>query len=155
MNGKVEARLQSLGIVLPAAPNPVANYVPSCLAGNLLFISGQISRAADGTVTKGRLGADLTVDQGRAAARLSALNVLAQVKAAIGELDRIAQLVRLTGFVSAAPEFTDHPQVVNGASDLMVEVLGDKGRHTRAAVGVSSLPMGCAVEVDAILLIET
>jgi enamine deaminase RidA (YjgF/YER057c/UK114 family) len=155
MNGKVEARLQSLGIVLPAAPNPVANYVPSCLAGNLLFISGQISRAADGTVTKGRLGADLTVDQGRAAARLSALNVLAQVKAAVGALDRIVQLIRLTGFVNAAPEFADHPQVLNGASDLMVEVLGDKGRHTRAAVGVSSLPMGCAVEVDAILLIET
>jgi enamine deaminase RidA (YjgF/YER057c/UK114 family) len=155
MNGKVEARLQSLGIVLPAAPNPVANYVPSCLAGNLLFISGQISRGADGTVTKGRLGTDLTVEQGRAAARLSALNVLAQVKAAVGELDRIAQLVKLTGFVSAAPEFADHPQVVNGASDLMVEVLGDKGRHTRAAVGVSSLPMGCAVEVDAILLIES
>jgi enamine deaminase RidA (YjgF/YER057c/UK114 family) len=155
MNGKVEARLQSLGIVLPAAPNPVANYVPSCLAGNLLFISGQISRGADGTVTKGRLGTDLTVEQGRAAARLSALNVLAQVKAAVGELDRIAQLVKLTGFVSAVPEFADHPQVVNGASDLMVEVLGDKGRHTRAAVGVSSLPMGCAVEVDAILLIES
>ena len=155
MNGKVEARLQSLGIVLPAAPNPVANYVPSCLAGNLLFISGQISRAADGTVTKGRLGADLTVDQGRAAARLSALNVLAQVKAAVGALDRIVQLIRLTGFVNAAPEFADHPQVLNGASDLMVEVLGDEGRHTRAAVGVSSLPMGCAVEVDAILLIET
>lgn len=155
MNGKVEARLQSLGIVLPAAPNPVANYVPCCLAGNLLFISGQISRAADGTVTKGRLGADLTVDQGRAAARLSALNVLAQAKAAVGALDRIAQVVRLTGFVNAAPDFADHPQVVNGASDLMVEVLGDKGRHTRAAVGVSSLPMGCAVEVDAILLIET
>ena len=155
MNGKVEARLQSLGIVLPAAPNPVANYVPSCFAGNLLFISGQISRAADGTVTKGRLGADLTVDQGRAAARLSALNVLAQAKAAVGALDRIAQVVRLTGFVNAVPEFADHPQVVNGASDLMVEVLGDKGRHARAAVGVSSLPMGCAVEVDAILLIES
>ena len=155
MNGKVEARLQSLGIVLPAAPNPVANYVPSCVAGNLLFISGQISRDADGTVTKGRLGAELTVEQGRAAARLAALNVLAQVKAALGELDRVAQVVRLTGFVSATPEFTDHPQVVNGASDLMVEVLGDKGRHTRAAVGVSSLPMGCAVEVDAILLIGT
>jgi enamine deaminase RidA (YjgF/YER057c/UK114 family) len=155
MNGKVEARLQSLGIVLPAAPNPVANYVPSCVAGNLLFISGQISRSADGTVTKGRLGADLTVDQGRAAARLAALNVLAQAKAAVGALDRIAQVVRLTGFVNAAPEFADHPQVVNGASDLMVEVLADKGRHTRAAVGVSSLPMGCAVEVDAILLIET
>ncbi len=155
MGGKVEARLQSLGIVLPAAPNPVANYVPSCLAGNLLFISGQISRAADGTVTKGRLGADLTVDQGRAAARLAALNVLAQAKAAVGTLDRIAHVVRLTGFVNAAPDFADHPQVVNGASDLMVEALGDKGRHTRAAVGVSSLPMACAVEVDAILLIES
>jgi len=155
MNGKVEARLQSLGIVLPAAPNPVANYVPSCVAGNLLFISGQISRDADGTVTKGRLGAELTVEQGRAAARLAALNVLAQVKAALDELDRVAQVVRLTGFVSATPEFTDHPQVVNGASDLMVEALGDKGRHTRAAVGVSSLPMGCAVEVDAVLLIGT
>jgi enamine deaminase RidA (YjgF/YER057c/UK114 family) len=154
MNGKVEARLQSLGIVLPAASNPVANYVPSLLTGNLLFISGQISKAADGSVTKGRLGADLTVDQGRAAARLSALNVLAQAKAAVGNLDRISQVVRLTGFVNAAPEFVDHPQVVNGASDLMVDVLGDKGRHTRAAVGVSSLPMGCAVEVDAILLIE-
>ena len=155
MNSNVEARLQSLGIVLPAAPNPVANYVPSCVAGNLLFISGQISRDADGTVTMGRLGAGLTVEQGRAAARLAALNVLAQVKAAVGELDRVAQVVRLTGFVSATPEFTDHPQVVNGASDLMVEVLGDKGRHTRAAVGVSSLPMGCAVEVDAVLLIGT
>jgi len=154
MSGKVEARLKSLGIALPAAPNPVANYVPSCLAGNLLFISGQISRADDGAVSKGRLGADLTIDQGREAARLAALNVLAQMKAAVGELDRVAQVVRLTGFVNAAPDFTDHPQVVNGASDLMVEVLGDKGRHTRAAVGVSSLPMGCAVEVDAILLIE-
>ena len=112
MSGKVEARLQSLGIALPAAPNPVANYVPSCLAGNLLFISGQISRDAGGTVTKGRLGADLTVEQGRAAARLAALNVLAQAKAALGTLDRIAQVVRLTGFVAAAPEFTEHPQVV-------------------------------------------
>src|SRR4029079_14593058 len=112
MSGKVEARLQSLGIALPAAPNPVANYVPSCLAGNLLFISGQISRGADGAVTKGRLGTELTVDQGRAAARLAALNVLAQAKAALGTLDRIAQIVRLTGFVNAAPDFTDHPQVV-------------------------------------------
>ena len=154
MNGKVEARLQSLGIVLPAAPNPVANYVPSYLAGNLLFISGQISRAADGSVATGRLGAGLTVEQGRAAARLSALNVLAQIKAAVGDLDRVAHIVKLTGFVNATPEFVDHPQVVNGASDLMVEALGDRGRHTRAAVGVSSLPMGCAVEVDAIVLIE-
>jgi len=152
MNGKVEARLASLGIALPEAPNPVANYVPAFLAGNLLFISGQISKGADG-VAKGRLGADLTIEQGREAARLSALAILAQAKAAVGDLDRIAQVVRLTGFVNATPEFVDHPQVINGASDLMVEVLGDKGRHTRAAVGVSSLPMGCAVEIDAILLI--
>jgi enamine deaminase RidA (YjgF/YER057c/UK114 family) len=153
MNGKVEARLAELGIVLPEAPNPVANYVPSFLAGNLLFISGQISRAADGTVVKGRLGAELDVEQGRAAARLSGLAILAQAKAAVGDLDRIAHLVKLTGYVAATPDFVDHPQVVNGASDLMVEVLGDNGRHTRAAIGVASLPAGCAVEVDAILMI--
>jgi enamine deaminase RidA (YjgF/YER057c/UK114 family) len=153
MNGKVEARLASLGFALPAAPNPVANYVPSVLVGDLLYISGQISKAADGTLAKGRLGADLDVAQGQAAARLCALNILAQAKAAVGDLDRIAQVVKLTGFVNAAPEFVDHPQVVNGASDLMVEVLGDNGRHTRAAVGVSGLPLGAAVEVDAMLLI--
>jgi enamine deaminase RidA (YjgF/YER057c/UK114 family) len=153
MNGKVEARLASLGLVLPSAPIPVANYVPAFLAGNLLFISGQISKAGDGTVTKGKLGADLAIEQGQAAARLCALNILSQAKAALGDLDRIAQVVRLTGFVNAAPDFTDHPQVVNGASDLMVQVLGDAGKHTRAAVGVSSLPLGCAVEVDAVLLI--
>ena len=153
MNGKVEARLASLGLVLPTAPAPVANYVPAFLAGNLLFISGQISKAADGTLAKGKLGADLTIEQGQAAARLSALNILSQAKAAVGELDRITQVVRITGFVNAAPDFTDHPQVVNGASDLMVQVFGDAGRHTRAAVGVSSLPLGCAVEVDAILMI--
>jgi enamine deaminase RidA (YjgF/YER057c/UK114 family) len=153
MNGKVEARLASLGIALPEAPSPIANYVPALLAGNLLFVSGQISKAADGGVATGRLGADLSIEQGREAARLSALNILAQAKAAIGDLDRIVQVVKLTGFVNATPEFADHPQVINGASDLMVEVLGDRGRHTRAAVGVSSLPMGCAVEVDAILLI--
>jgi enamine deaminase RidA (YjgF/YER057c/UK114 family) len=155
MNGNVEARLASLGIELPAAPNPVANYVPSCLSGNLLFISGQISKAADGSIATGRLGAGMTVEQGRNAARLSALAILAQAKAAIGQLDRIAQVVRLTGYVSATPEFTEHPQVLNGASDLMVEVLGDKGRHTRVAVGVSSLPLGCAVEVDALILIQS
>jgi enamine deaminase RidA (YjgF/YER057c/UK114 family) len=153
MNGKVEARLKALGIVLPAAPNPVANYVPSFLADNFLFISGQICKGADGSIVKGRLGAELNVEQGREAARLSALAILAQAKAAVGDLDRIAHVIRLTGFVAATPDFVDHPQVVNGASDLMVEVLGDSGRHTRAAVGVASLPMGCAVEVDAILLV--
>ena len=108
---------------------------------------------ADGTVIKGRLGAELTVVQGQEAARASALAILAQAKAAIGDLDRIAQVIKLTGFVAATPEFAEHPQVINGASDLMVEVLGDTGRHTRAAVGVASLPLGCAVEVDAVLLI--
>jgi enamine deaminase RidA (YjgF/YER057c/UK114 family) len=155
MNGKVEARLASLGVTLPEAPNPVANYVPSLLSGNLLFISGQISKGADGNLIKGRLGAELTVEQGREAARASALTILAQAKAALGELDRIAQVVRLTGFVAATPDFVEHPQVINGASDLMVEVLGEAGRHTRVAVGVASLPLGCAVEVDAILMIET
>lgn len=154
MSGKVEARLSSLGIVLPEAPNPVANYVPFFLTGNLLFISGQISKAGDGTIISGRLGAELGVEEGRQAARASLLNILAQAKAATGDLDRIAQVVKLTGFVAATPEFTEHPQVINGASDLMVEILGDAGRHTRAAVGVASLPMGCAVEIDAIMMLS-
>lgn len=154
MDDKVEARLATLGIALPEAPNPVANYVPSAMAGNLLFISGQISKAGDGSIASGRLGGGLTVAEGRAAARLCALNILAQARAALGSLDRIGQIVRLNGFVNAAPEFTEHPQVLNGASDLMVEVLGDKGRHSRVAVGVSSLPLGCAVEVDAVILVQ-
>jgi enamine deaminase RidA (YjgF/YER057c/UK114 family) len=153
MTGKIEARLAELGLTLPAAPNPVANYVPFAITGNLLFISGQISKAGDGTIVSGTLGSDVTLENGQAAARLCALNILAQAKAALGDLDRIAQVVRLTGFVAATAAFTDHPKVVNGASDLMVEVLGDKGKHTRAAVGVASLPMGSAVEVDAILAI--
>jgi enamine deaminase RidA (YjgF/YER057c/UK114 family) len=154
MDDKIAARLAALGIALPDAPNPVANYVPSATAGNLLFVSGQISKAADGSIATGRLGAGLSVADGRAAARLCALNILSQARAALGSLDRVARILRLTGYVNAAPEFTEHPQVLNGASDLMVEVLGDKGRHTRVAVGVSSLPLGCAVEIDALLLIE-
>ena len=153
MTGTIEARLAELGITLPEAPNPVANYVPYALSGNLLFISGQIAKGADGTIVTGALGGDVTVEAGQQAARLCALNILAQAKAALGNLDRIAQVVRLTGFVNATPAFADHPKVVNGASDLMVEVLGDKGRHTRAAVGVSSLPLSSAVEVDAIIAV--
>ena len=153
MTGTIEARLAQLGLTLPPAPNPVANYVPYAVAGNLLFISGQISKAADGTIVTGLLGRDVTVEDGQAAARLCALNILAQAKAALGDLDRVAQVMRLTGFVAATADFADHPKVVNGASDLMVEVLGDKGRHTRAAVGVASLPMASAVEIDAIIAI--
>lgn len=153
MTGTIEARLAELGITLPEAPNPVANYVPYAISGNLLFISGQVAKGADGKIVTGALGQDVDIDTGQAAARLCALNLLAQAKAALGSLDRIVQVVRLTGFVNATPAFTDHPKVVNGASDLMVEVLGDKGRHTRAAVGVSSLPLGSAVEVDATIAI--
>jgi enamine deaminase RidA (YjgF/YER057c/UK114 family) len=153
MTGTIEARLAQLGLTLPPAPNPVANYVPYAVSGNLLFISGQISKAADGTIVTGLLGRDVTVEAGQAAARLCALNILAQAKAALGDLDRVAQVMRPTGFVAATADFADHPKVVNGASDLMVEVLGDKGRHTRAAVGVASLPMASAVEIDAIIAI--
>jgi enamine deaminase RidA (YjgF/YER057c/UK114 family) len=153
MAGEIEARMKELGLDLPPAPNPVANYVPAVQAGSLLFISGQIAKAADGTVVTGSVGTDLTVEDGQRAAQLCALNILAQAKAALGSLDRIGQVVRLTGYVNSGAGFSDHPKVVNGASDLMVQVLGDKGRHTRAAVGASGLPANTAVEVDAILLI--
>lgn len=151
MTSDIETRLKALGFELPPAPKPVANYVPYLLAGDQLFISGQISKAADGQILTGTLGAGLTIVDGQAAARLCALNILAQAKAALGDLARIKQVLRLTGFVSSAPGFYDQPLVVNGASDLIGEVLGDAGKHTRAAVGVASLPANSAVEIDAIL----
>ena len=154
MSGEIEARLEKLGLTLPPAPSPVANYVPHIIAGELLFISGQVSKAADGSVVKGRLGSDVALETGQHAARLCALNILAQAKAALGSLDRIDQVMRLTGFVASTADFCDQPQVVNGASDLMVEVLGESGRHTRSAVGVASLPLNAAVEIDAILKIR-
>ena len=154
MAGEIEARLKKLGLDLPPAPNPVANYVPALQAGQLLFISGQIAKAADGTVVTGSVGVDLTIEEGQAAARLCALNIMAQAKAALGSLERVGQVLRLTGFVNSPADFADHPKVINGASDLMVEVFGDQGRHTRAAVGVSSLPANTAVEIDAILLVS-
>ncbi len=153
MGSEAEARLEKLGLAIPSAPNPVANYVGFVVAGDLVFVSGQLAKGGDGSIVTGRLGDSLSVEAGQAAARLCALNILAQASAAAGGLDHL-RLLRLTGFVNATPEFTDHPKLVNGASDLMVDVLGDKGRHTRAAVGVSSLPMGSAVEVDAIFKIE-
>ncbi len=153
MTGKTEQRLKALGIELPAAPAPVGNYVAHARSGNLLFISGQLSRSSDGKLITGVLGGSLSVAQGQAAARQCALNVLAQAKAALGDLDRIVQVMRLTGFVACAPGFVDHPQVLNGASDLMAEVLGERGMHTRAAIGAASLPAGCAVEIDAILAV--
>lgn len=154
MSGEIEARLKSLGFELPAAPAAVANYVPFVLSGDLLSISGQLSKTADGNMIAGRLGADVSVEDGYKAAQLSALNILAQAKAALGDLGRIVQVIRLNGFVAAVPEFTDHPKVVNGASDLVGSVLGDAGRHSRIAVGVPSLPMNAAVEVDAMFRVR-
>ena len=152
MTDAYEARLAGLGLKLPDARPPVANYVPFRLAGGLLYISGQISLSAEGGV-KGKLGAGLAVEEGVKAAEIACLNILAQAKTALGSFDRIAEAVRLTGYVNAAPDFVDHPKVINGASDLLVAVLGEKGRHARAAIGVSSLPLGAAVEVDAIFAV--
>jgi enamine deaminase RidA (YjgF/YER057c/UK114 family) len=149
-----EARLSALGLILPPAPAALANYVPYINADGLLFVSGQISKDADGRILSGCLGHDCTVELGVEAARFCALNILAQAKAALGSLSAIEQIVRITGFVAATAQFRDHPKVVNGASDLFVSVLGKPGRHTRAAVGVASLPMGAAVEIDAILKVR-
>ena len=155
MTDTAEAKLSQLGLALPDAPAPVANYVPTCQTGGLLFISGQVSRRGDGHVLKGKLGDGLDVAAGREAAKVCALNILAQAKAALGSLERIERVVKLTGFVNSTPTFTEQPQVVNGASDLLVVVLGDKGRHTRSAVGVASLPVEAAVEVEAILAVKS
>jgi enamine deaminase RidA (YjgF/YER057c/UK114 family) len=151
MAGTVEQKLVSQGITLPEAPNPVANYVPFVRSGNLLFVSGQVCFGADGKlIAKGKLGAGVTIEQGNAAARGCAVNLLAQVKAALGDLDKVARVVRLGGFVNSAPDFLDGPKVLNGASDLMVAAFGDKGRHARTTVGVASLPADAAVEVEGV-----
>ena len=150
MAGEIEARLEGLGIVLPAAAAPAANYVPFVLAGSLLFVSGQLPMGPQGLAYEGKLGADASLEDGQAAARLCAVNILAQAKKALGDLDRIVRCVRLGGWVNCTPDFTEHPKVVNGASDLMIEALGDKGRHARFAVGAPSLPFGAAVEVESI-----
>jgi enamine deaminase RidA (YjgF/YER057c/UK114 family) len=148
----VEDKLKELGIELPAAAAPVASYVPAVEADNMLYVSGQISFAADGSLIKGRLGDDLSVAQGQAAAERCALMILAQAKAALGgSFGRLERVVKLGVFVQCTPDFTDQPEVANGASDLFVKVLGDAGKHARAAVGVPALPRGVAVEVDAIL----
>ena len=154
MAGEVEARLQALNLTQPDVPAPVANYVPFLHLNNMLFISGQLPMQDGRIAVSGRLGADLELPQGQEAARLCALNILAQAKAALRDLDRIVQCLRLNGFVNAAPGFVDHPKVINAASDLIVEVLGPKGRHTRVAVGCASLPLGVAVEIDAIFAID-
>jgi enamine deaminase RidA (YjgF/YER057c/UK114 family) len=151
MAGTVEQNLAAQGIVLPAARAPMANYVPFVRSGNLLFVSGQVCADGDGKlIAKGKLGAGVSIEQGAAAARGCGINLLAQVKAAIGDLDKVVRVVRLGGFVNSAPDFLDGPKVLNGASDLMVAAFGDKGRHARTTVGVAALPSDAAVEVEAV-----
>lgn len=145
----IETRLAELGLELPPAPAPAANYVPFVRTGNQLFVSGQISSDAAGLIM-GRLGADLSIEEGAAAARRCGLALIAQARAALGDLDRVTRVVKLVGFVNSTPDFTDQPKVVNGASDLMVEVFGEIGRHARSAVAAPSLPLGVAVEIEAI-----
>ena len=154
MAGKIETRLAELGVELPQAAAPVANYVAYVISGNLVFVSGQLPLWNGELRHLGTLGNGVPVDEGYQAARLSGLNLIAQLRAACGDLDRVKRVVKLGGFVACTGEFTDHPKVVNGASDLMVEVFGDAGRHARSAVGVPSLPMGVAVEVDGVFEIE-
>jgi enamine deaminase RidA (YjgF/YER057c/UK114 family) len=151
MTGKVESRLKDLGIQLPTPPAPVASYVPYVTSGNLVFISGQVTVTPDGLKYVGTVGKEISVEDGKAAARLCAVNLIAQVKAAAGgDLDRVKRCVKVTVFVNAVPGFTQHPEVANGASDLFVEVFGDAGKHARAAVGAGSLPRNVATEVEAV-----
>ena len=150
----IDQRLAELGIALPAAAAPVAAYVPAVEVGGMLHVSGQISFAEDGSLIKGRLGEDLELDAGIAAARRCGIMLLAQLKAALGSLDRVERIVKLGVFVNSTADFTDQPKVANGASELMVEVFGEAGKHARSAVGVASLPLGVAVEVDAVVAVR-
>ncbi|MEM9031099.1 MAG: RidA family protein [Pseudomonadota bacterium] len=154
MAGHIEERLSELGITLPDAPAPAANYVPYVQTGNLVHVSGQVAME-NGAFVTGKLGQTMDAEDGAKAARLCALALLAQVKAACGgDLDRLRRVVKLVGFVNSSPEFGDQPKVVNGASDLMVEILGGKGRHARSAMGAGALPFGVAVEIEGIFEVE-
>ena len=154
MSGKIEAKLAKMGIELPDAPAPAANYVPYVIAGDMVFVSGQVSVGKDGLIT-GKLGDTMSVEEGQAAAKACALNLLSQVKSACGgDLDRLVRVVKLGGFVNSTGDFTDHPKVINGASDFIGDLLGEVGAHARAAVGSSSLPLGVAVEIEGVFLIR-
>jgi enamine deaminase RidA (YjgF/YER057c/UK114 family) len=147
---QIEARLAELGVTLPDAPAPAANYVPWVISGSQVFVSGQVSMNEGGFI-RGKLGADLSTEQGAEAAQSCALSLLAQLRSALGgDFGRLKRVVKLVGFVNCTPDFTEQPKVINGASDLMVAVLGDAGRHARSAVGAPSLPLGVAVEIEAI-----
>jgi enamine deaminase RidA (YjgF/YER057c/UK114 family) len=155
MAGAFETKLAEMGITLPDAPAPAANYVPSVQVGNILYVSGQISNGPEGLVT-GKLGLDMSVEDGAAAARLCGISLLAQVKTACdGDLDRLERVVKLTGFVNSTADFTDQPKVINGCSDFLVEALGEAGRHSRSAVSAAALPLGVAVEIEGIFLLKS
>ena len=155
MSGKIEARLAELGIELPQGPAPVANYVPFVITGNLVFVSGQTAFADGKAQFVGHLGDTFSIEEGYQAARLCGLNLIAQLRNACdGDLDRVVRAVKLLGFVACTPDFKDPPKVVNGASDLLVEVFGDAGRHARSAVGAPALPLGATVEVEGIFEIK-
>ena len=151
MSGAIESKLAELGITLPEAAAPAANYVPFVKTGNQLFISGQIPMGADGIQFQGKLGETMKADEGAEAAKLCAINLIAQMKAATGDLEKVARIVKLVGFVNSTGDFGEQPAVINGASNFMVDVFGDKGRHARSAVSAASLPFGVAVEVEAIV----
>lgn len=151
----VEEKLIKLKINVPKAPNPVGSYVAYKIISNLLYISGQISIDENGIIKKGKLGKDLSVEEGKDAAKLCAINIIAQTKkACTGDLERVVNCIKLTGYVNSTNDFTDQPKVINGASEIITEVFGDAGKHTRAAVSVNSLPLGAAVEIDAIFEIK-
>lgn len=153
MSGEIEKRLAALGVTLPVPAPPAATFEPTVRVGDMLYISGQVSIGSSGEKFVGKLGGGVDIETGRQAARLCGINLLAQAKIALGDLDKIKRFVKLTGFVNCTPDFTDMPKVVNGCSDFLVEVLGDRGRHARSAVGMGSLPLGVAVEIEAIIAI--
>lgn len=150
----VEAKLASLGLTLPAVSAPVANYVPAVRTGNLVHLAGHIPRGADGKVVKGKVGRGSTVEDANAAARLTTLALLATLKKEIGDLNKVKRIVRVGGFVNATEDFESQPQVLNGCSDLLVALFGDRGRHARAAIGAGSLPLGAIVEIEMVVEIE-
>jgi enamine deaminase RidA (YjgF/YER057c/UK114 family) len=155
MSGKIEQRLSEIGVTIPAPGEAAGNYLPHVTTGNLVYLSGQVPLENGMRKFVGKLGKDISVEDGQKAARLCALNLLARLKTACsGDLDRVARCVKVTGFVNATPDFGDHPKVINGASDFMFQVFGDAGRHARSAVGMGSLPFGVAVEVEAIFEIK-
>jgi enamine deaminase RidA (YjgF/YER057c/UK114 family) len=152
--GEIEAKLNRMGLALPAAQAPLAKYVPAKLVGDLVYCSGQVPIQGGALLHTGKLGAGVTVEEGYQCARLCALNALAAIKAAAGDLDRVAEVVQVRGYVNSAPEFAQQPEVVNGASELVVEVFGEAGRHTRVAVGAAALPRNAPVEVDMVVRVR-